>query len=159
MALEGDDAEDEGEQVGIDQRSTTAKGMLMSGTMKRGSSVSPFHSMKSGNLVAVARRMHQGVVDLERQRDEIGANAEIDRLTEAQDAGEAPDQVDAEGEDGEAEELAKQQENVAVGSAEVRESADGGDDERAEDQAPRSGETAPARWFRAPSMRGRFLPS
>ena len=55
--------------------------------------------MKSGNVAAIARRMHERVVDLQRQRDEIGADAEIDRLAEAQNAGKTPDQIDAERKD------------------------------------------------------------
>ena len=51
VPLEGDDAEDEGEQRRNDQRAATANGVLISGSMKAGSSVRPFHSMKSGMLL------------------------------------------------------------------------------------------------------------
>ena len=145
VALEGDDAEDEGEQRRDRQRrSTTAKGMLMQRLHEARQLGEPVPLHEIGNLAAVSGRMGNGVVDLERQRDDVGANAEIDRLAEAQDAGEAPDQVDAEGEDREAEELAEQQENVAVGSREVREGADRARRRGRRGAAPRSGETAPA---------------
>ena len=44
----------------------------------------------------------------------IGADAEIDRLPQAEDSREAPDQVDAERENGEAEELADQADDVLL---------------------------------------------
>ncbi len=46
--------------------------------------------------------MHQRVVDVEGKGDEIGAHAEINRLTEAQYAGEPPNEIDTEREDGKA---------------------------------------------------------
>ena len=115
VALEGDNAEEKARAASEPTaRRVTANGVLISGVMKPrqlGQAV-PFHEI--GKVAAVARRMSQRVIDLERQRDEVGADAEIDRLAEAENAGKAPDQVDAEREDRKAEELAEQRQHVGV---------------------------------------------
>ena len=129
-------------KVGIDQRANHGERRAVSGTMKRGSSVRPFHSMKSGMRTAIARWMHLRVVDLERKCDEVGADAEIDRLAEAQDSGKTPDQIDAEGEDRIAKKLAEQRHHILIGAV-VRIAADRGDDERAKDQGPQRDERRP----------------
>ncbi len=80
--------------------------------------------------------MDDGVVDLERKRDEISADPEIHRLAQAQDAGEPPNQIDAEGENGVTEKLAEQEQYVAVGARKIRKAPDDRHHQGAQKQRP-----------------------
>lgn len=72
----------------------------------------PFHEVRYGP--AVARWVVEGVSDLQRQGDKIGANTEIHRLAQAQNAGEAPDEIDTQSENGKTQEHAEQRHHVLV---------------------------------------------
>ncbi len=136
MALEGDDAEEQREQRGNDERPGDRqwRGHQRLHEPRQLGQAVPLHEI--GDLAAVAGRMRQRVVDLHRQGDEVGPDPEIDRLAQAEDARKAPDEIDAEGEYGEAEELADQLDHIAVGAAVVGGGADQGHDGGAEQQCP-----------------------
>jgi hypothetical protein len=79
--------------------------------------------------------MIERVVHLQRKGNEVCADAEINGLPEAQDAGEAPDKIDAERKNGETKKAAQQRHHVAVGAV-VRVGADGQHHRNAPDERP-----------------------
>ena len=112
VALEGNDPEDERQQDGEEQRADDRHFEMHQRRHDRGHFLQavPLHVV--GNRPAVSGRVFGGVAQLERERDEVGAHPEIDRLAQAQDPCEAPDEADAEGEDREADEHAEQVHHV-----------------------------------------------
>src|ERR1700730_4416357 len=95
VAFERDDAKQKGEQRRKQQCADYSDGRAdqrRHEPRKFGQAV-PFH--KIGEFAPIARRMSERVIDLERQRDEVRSNAEIDRLAETENTSKPPDQVDA----------------------------------------------------------------
>jgi hypothetical protein len=112
----------------------------------------PFHKVR--NLAAIAGRVGQRIIELERQGDHVGADAEIDGLAEAQDAGEAPDQIDAERKDRITKKLAEQRQHIGI-AAVIGIGADQRHHGGAADQGPQRNECRGA--ISAALCRRRFL--
>ena len=141
MSLERDDAEDEREEPHREHSGRCRKPDVPERPHPAGDLGQPVpgHEVRDGPL-AVAGGVGRGILELEGEPDEIGASAEVDGVAEAQNAGEAPDEIQAEREHHVAEEEAELVRSE--GTSVERKDEEAGDHREGDDQlaAGESGE-------------------